>query len=160
MRGEVGVRGLVRLEEVEDIAAAAEAGPVAAGAAGEHDCGCWLPPGALARIKADPDRGAAERVARGDLDRLLEHRGDSERVERAHRLDSVRLADEYGVAARAGRERVGNEDLAAGGVGVNEVEFANRPSASSISRPRSDARLPSSATSGWPPRAKAERIQR
>src|SRR5262249_39752568 len=95
MRGEVGVRGLVSLEEVEDIAAAAEAGPVAAGAASEHDRGCWFPPGALAGIETDPDLAAAERVVRGDLDRLLEHRGDSERVDRAHRLDAMRAVDQH-----------------------------------------------------------------
>jgi hypothetical protein len=94
MVGEVAVGGLFGLEEVEDVAAAAVARPVAAGAAGEHDRGCWFPPGALAGIEPHPDLGAAERVVRGDLDRQLQHRCDSERVDRAHRLHPSGVVDE------------------------------------------------------------------
>src|SRR5439155_26359434 len=53
--------------------------------------------------------------------RKVEHRCDSERIDRAHRRNPPRTVDQDGVAARAGGEGIRDEDLAARGVAVNEV---------------------------------------
>src|SRR5262249_39378646 len=61
--GEVALSVLAVLEEVEHVAAAAEARPVAASAACEDDRFLWLPPSALGRVEPHPDLAARQAVA-------------------------------------------------------------------------------------------------
>src|SRR5215468_9388539 len=92
--GDLGVaarpltRGPAAGEEV-DVAA----GPVhraagalcVAGGAGEHDGATRAPPG-LVPVDFDGDGAAAAGFARGDGDRAVQHGGDAERVDGAHRV--------------------------------------------------------------------------
>jgi hypothetical protein len=84
---------------------------------------------------------AADWIARVDLDRLLEHRCDPERVDRAHRLHLMLAVDPHPVAAVAGRERVGN-GRAAAVVDVNEV-FAREADQSVVRIPTTAQKSPS-----------------
>jgi hypothetical protein len=63
---------------------------------------------------------AGERIARGDLDRLVEHRLDPERVDRTHRLSLVAVREAHAVPGRTAGERVGDGDLTVTAQ-VNEV---------------------------------------
>src|SRR6266542_4855171 len=87
--GQIALGVLARLEEVEHVAAAAEARPLATGAAAQHHRVVWFPPRSLARIEPHVDLAATQRVARIDLDWQAEHRRDPERVDRAHGLHPV-----------------------------------------------------------------------
>src|SRR2546422_6236011 len=106
----LGVRA--RLEEVEPVAATAEARPLATRTPAQHYRLLWLPPGSVARVEPDPDLAAAERVVRVDLDRQSEHRRDPERVDRAHRLHPALAVDQHLVPTRLGRERIRHQRAA------------------------------------------------
>src|SRR5262249_48835874 len=100
--GEVALRVLAPLEEIEHIAAAAEARPLAAGAAAQDHRFPRLPPCTLPRVEAHPDLTAGERVARVDLDRPAEHRPDPDPAARTHRLHPVLPVDQHPMPARLG----------------------------------------------------------
>src|SRR5581483_11086189 len=106
-------------EEVEDVAAAAVARPLARATAREHDRRLRLPADDGLRVSVHADLTAAERVVRADLDRLVEHRSDPERVDRAHRLHDT-AAERDLMSAWVRRERIGNRDRALV-VGVHEI---------------------------------------
>src|SRR5712691_11382310 len=118
--GQIAHRVLARLEEVEYLAAAAEARPLATSDAAQHDRLLWFPPRSLARVEPYPDLAGIDRVTRVDFDRDSEHRRDPERIDRAHRLHPVLLLDQDTVPARLRRERIGH-DRAAVPVDVDEV---------------------------------------
>src|SRR5438445_695853 len=85
----LGVRA--RLEEVEHVAAAAEARLLATGPPAQDRGHLGLPPGSITLIEPHPNFAAAKRVVRIDPDRQSKHRRDPERVDRARlALDSHR----------------------------------------------------------------------
>src|SRR6266571_3442091 len=96
--GQIALGVLARLEEVEHVAAAAEARPLATGAAAQHDRLLWFPR-SLARIEPHPDLAGIDRVKRVDFDPNSEHRRDPERIDRAHRLHPMLTVDQHAVAA-------------------------------------------------------------
>src|SRR5438552_17760885 len=98
--GQIALGVLARLEEVEHVAAAAEARPLVTGAAAQHDRLLWFPPRSLARVEPHPDLAGIDWVTRVDFDRDSEHQCDPERVDRAHRLHPVLLPDQHTVPAR------------------------------------------------------------
>src|SRR5207247_4577473 len=101
--GQIALGVLARLEEVEHVAAAAEARPLATGAPAQHDRLLWFPPRSLARIDPHPDLAGIDRVTRVDFDPNSEHRRDPERIDRAHRLNPMLTVDQHAVAARLRR---------------------------------------------------------
>src|SRR5438128_12658097 len=105
MLREIALGVLARLEEVEHVAAAAEARPLATGAPAQDRGRLGLPPGSIPRIEPHPNFAAAKGIVRVDLDRQSEHRRDPERVDRAHRLDPALAIDQDLVSTRLGRER-------------------------------------------------------
>src|SRR5438477_12519325 len=117
--GQIAVRVLARLEEVEHVAATAEARPLATSAA-QHDRLLWFPPRSLARVEPHPDLAGIDGVTRVDFDRNSEHRRDPERIDRAHRLHPMLLLYQDTVPARLRRERI-RHDRAAVPVDVDEV---------------------------------------
>src|SRR5436309_14336044 len=92
--GQIALHVLARLEEVEHVATAAEARPLAAGAAAQHDRLLWFPPRSLARVEPHPDLAGIDRITRVDFDRNSEHRRDPERIDRAPTLHPVHLRDQ------------------------------------------------------------------
>ncbi len=91
-----------RLEEVEHVAAAAEARPVAGGGAGQHGCAFGPPGGAEVETELYADRVAADRVVRDNLNRQVGHRRDRERIDSAHRLHLAGAVDQDAVTALLG----------------------------------------------------------
>src|SRR6266436_3306413 len=118
--GQIALRVLARLEEVEHVAAAAEARPLATSAAAQHDRLLWFPPRSLARVEPHPDLAGIDGVTRVDFDRNSEHRRDPERIDRAHRLHPMLLLDQDAVPARLRRKRI-RHDRTAIPVDVDEV---------------------------------------
>src|SRR5437660_12018443 len=118
--GQIALRVLARFEEVEHVAAAAEARPLATSAAAQHDRLLWFPPRSLARVEPHTDLAGIDGVTRVYFDSNSEHRRDPERIERAHRLHPVLLLDQDTVPARLGRERI-RHDRAAVPVDVDKV---------------------------------------
>jgi hypothetical protein len=108
-------------EEVQH-RAAAPTGVVAVAAdrAGKDDRRFRPPLGRPVGSDARPDRVAAQRVARLDLDRLAEHRRDPERVDRAHCVHLGPAREANPVLGWPAREGVGDGDLAVRAA-VNEV---------------------------------------
>src|SRR5437660_9404021 len=98
--GQIALRVLARFEEVEHVAAAAEARPLATGAAAQHGRLLWFPPRSLARVEPHPDLAGVDRVTRVDFDRNSEHRRDPERIDRAHRLHPALAIDQDLVPTR------------------------------------------------------------
>src|SRR6266571_6832343 len=110
--GQIALRVLAGLEEVEHVAAAAEARPLTTGAPAQYHRLLRLPPGTLAGIEPHPDLAGIDGVTRMDFDRNSKHRRDSERIDRAHRLDPMLTVDQHAVAARPDRERIGDDGAA------------------------------------------------
>src|SRR5213080_2818534 len=110
--GQIALGVLARLEEVEHVAAAAEARPLAISAAAQHDRLLWFPPRSLARVEPHPDLAGIDRITRVDFDRDSEHRRDPERIDRAHRLNPALAVDQDAVPARLRRERIRHEGAA------------------------------------------------
>src|SRR5205085_5921468 len=66
---QVALRVLGGLEEVEYVAAAAEARPVATGGASKHNCFVRLRARLFSGVQLNVDVAAADRIARADFDR-------------------------------------------------------------------------------------------
>src|SRR6266511_2145334 len=150
---------LPRGEEVERRAAAAP-GLAAPARAANDDSVAGLPAAHAVGIELDLYLLLRRRIARGDLDRLLEHRRDPERVDRAHRIRLVpsletnamcavgRPENGYGTAISNSRSRWARSSRA----NVSSARAASSPSRPPASRV--------SALLGRPPVAKRRRIQK
>src|SRR6266511_2739244 len=101
---------LPRGEEVERRAAAVP-GLAAPARAANDDSVAGLPAAHAVGIELDLYLLLRKRIARGDLDRLLEHRRDPERVDRAHRIRLVPSLETNAMCRRTTRERVRDGNL-------------------------------------------------
>ena len=91
---------------------------------------------------------AADRIARADFDRSLEHRCDPERVDRAHRLDLVETVHQDAVAAVPCRERI-RDHRPAVAVGVDEIVASQRSESVIRIEPELEGGCAGRATARW-----------